>query len=258
MVSVPTLVEQLGSLGVVRGGVLLVHTSFRAVRPVEGGPRGLIAALVQALGPDGTLVMPSWPEDADALFEPGSTEPARDLGVVARAFWRLPGVRRSPHVQAFAARGPRAEDVLRDPLPLPPHRPESPVGRVHELDGQVLLLGVDHDADTTIHLAEITAQVPYGITKTCTAIVDGRPTRVEYRENDHCCERFELVDGWLRETGAQVEGPVGNARARLCKSRDVVRAVVPRLDREPLLFLHESSAGCHECDAARASVVEQG
>jgi aminoglycoside N3'-acetyltransferase len=38
------VVGQLRALGVERGGVLLVHTSFRAVRPIEGGPRGLISA----------------------------------------------------------------------------------------------------------------------------------------------------------------------------------------------------------------------
>src|SRR5262245_48830173 len=51
--------DQLRALGVEAGGVLLVHTSFRAVRPVVGGPLGLIGALRDALGHDGTLVMPS-------------------------------------------------------------------------------------------------------------------------------------------------------------------------------------------------------
>lgn len=47
--------DQLRVLGVAAGAVLLVHSAFRAVRPVEGGPRGLIAALRAALGPDGTV-----------------------------------------------------------------------------------------------------------------------------------------------------------------------------------------------------------
>ena len=254
MASVDSLVEQLRALGVVEGGVLLVHTSFRAVRPVDGGPRGLIDALLRTLGPRGTLVMPSWPEDADVLFDPNVTEAASDLGVVAQEFWRLPGVRRTFHVQAFAAVGSQARHILRDPLPLPPHIPESPVGRVHQLDGQVLLLGVNHDADTTIHLAELIAGVPYGLPHSCMAMVDGHPTRIEYLENDHCCERFKLVDGWLREAGVQSEGRVGNAMARLIRSRDIVQAVVPRLERQPLLFLHDADAGCPDCDSARASV----
>ncbi len=198
--------------------------------------------------------MPSWPDDADKVFDPSVTEAASDLGVVAKEFWRLPGVRRTNHVHAFAAFGPQAEHILHDPLPLPPHIPESAVGRVHELDGRVLLLGVNHDADTTIHLAELLAEVPYRLPKTCTAVIEGRPTRIKYLENDHCCERFQLVDGWLREAGAQAEGRVGNALARLSKAREVVLAVVPRLEREPLLFLHEATAGCAECDAARVSV----
>jgi aminoglycoside N3'-acetyltransferase len=142
------LVAQLRSLGVQTGGVLLVHTSFRAVRPVAGGPAGLIDALRDALGPDGTLVMPSWTGDGDAPFDPARTPAATDLGVVADTFWRLPGVVRSGHPFAFSAAGPHAARITAGPLPLPPHAPESPVGRVHELDGQVLLLGVGHDADT--------------------------------------------------------------------------------------------------------------
>ena len=53
------LMGQLRALGVKKSGVLLVHTSFRTVRPIDGGPLGLIEALRAALGPDGTLIMPS-------------------------------------------------------------------------------------------------------------------------------------------------------------------------------------------------------
>lgn len=148
-VSTVELVDQLRSLGVEEGGVLLVHTSFRAVGPVQDGPEGLIAALQEALGEGGTLVMPAW-ASSEALFDPVRSEVSKSLGIVAQTFWRLPGALRNDHVHAFAARGPRAEEILRDPLPVPPHAPASPVGRVHELDGQVLLLGVNHDADTTI------------------------------------------------------------------------------------------------------------
>jgi len=248
------LVRHLLDLGVQVGGVLLVHTSFRAVGPVDRGPEGLIRALRQALGPEGTLVMPSWPDDATLPFDPLTTEADSDLGVVARTFWRLPGVLRSEHVHAFAAAGPRASGILRDPLPLPPHIHESPVGRVHDLDGQVLLLGVGHDANTTIHLAELLAGVPYRITKRCVALRDGRPTLIEYGENDHCCRRFALVDDWLRSERLQAEGPVGHASARLVRSRAVVRVVVDRLRSDPLLFLHAADDGCADCDEARRSI----
>jgi aminoglycoside N3'-acetyltransferase len=123
------------------------------------------------------------------------------------------------------------------------------------LNGQVLLLGVGHDADTTIHVAEILAGVPYRIPRHCTVLRDGHPFRIEYGENDHCCARFALADEWLREWGLQSEGQVGHANARLARSRDIVEVAVAQLARDPLLFLHSVGAGCSECDEARASLA---
>ena len=108
--------------------------------------------------------------------------------------------------------------------------------------------------NTTLHLAEVMAGVPYGVRKHCTALEVGRPVRIEYRENDHCCMRFALADDWLRERGLQSEGRVGHAHARLARARDIVTVSVERLKRDPLLFLHPSDAGCAECDEARRSV----
>lgn len=250
-----SLAADLRALGVRPGGVLLVHSSFRAVRPVEGGPRGLIEGLLQAIGPQGTLVMPSWAGDDDAVFDPAASPVTPDLGVVAEAFRHVPGVLRADHPASFAALGPRAAEILRDPLPLPPHIPASPVGRVHDLDGQVLLLGVGHDANSTVHLAELTAGVPYGIPHHVTVLRDGLPVRVDYLENDHCCERFALLDAPLRTAGRQAEGRVGAAHARLVASRDVMAAALRLLTADPLVFLHGPEDGCEECDAARASVA---
>jgi aminoglycoside 3-N-acetyltransferase-4 len=253
-ISQDELTCQLRDLGVTEGGILLVHTSFRAVGPVEGGPRGLIEALRRTLGVSGTLVMPSWCGDDDAPFDPETTPAASDLGVVAETFRRMPGVQRSRHFFACAAAGPEAARILADPLPLPPHRPESPVGRVHELDGQVLLLGVGHDADTTLHLAELLAGVPYRVPKHCTVLEDEQRERVDYGENDHCCARFALADRWLRTRDLQCEGPVGHGPARLARSRDIVAVALKHLAQDHLVFLHPPDSGCGECDAARSSV----
>jgi aminoglycoside N3'-acetyltransferase len=249
------VVQQLHTLGVGQAGVLLVHTSFRAVRPVAGGPLGLIVALREALGPGGTVVMPSWTGDDDRPFDPATTSASPDLGVVADAFWRLSGVVRSNHPFAAAAAGPQATRITADPLPLPPHAIHSPIGRVHELDGQVLLLGVGHDNDTMLHLAELLAGVPYRVPKHCTVLRNGRPTRIEYHENDHCCARFALADDWLRARRLQADGKVGHAHARLARAQDIVSVAVERLTREPLLFLHPASAGCAECELARRSAA---
>jgi len=248
------IADRLRAMGVDRAGVLLVHTSFRAIRPVEGGPLGLIEAIRDVLGPNGTLAMPSFSGNADEPFDPATAPASPDLGVVADTFWRLPGVLRSNHCQAFAAIGPYAGVITADPLPLPPHIPESPVGRVHALGGQVLLLGVGHDADTMLHLAELIADVSYSVPRHCTILQDGRAVRIDYAENDHCCERFALADAWLRARGQQSEGRIGRAYVRLARARDIVEAAVEQLKHDPDVFLHPISAGCAACDEARRSI----
>jgi len=267
----------LRELGVERGGVLVVHTAFSKVGPLEGGPRTLIDALLDAVGSsvprflgssgnsatslvsapprnrgtqeprnrqEGTLVMPSMSDDDEHPFDVATTS-CRSLGIVAETFRRLPGVLRSDNPHAFAAIGPRAAEILA-PHPIDvPHGLNSPIGRVYELDGQVLLLGAGHDANTTIHLAENLAGVRYRIRHHVTLPAG----RFEYDEIDHCCENFALMDGWIE----QRRGVVGNAEARLMRSRDVVAAALEHLRRNELVFLHEKGA-CEECDLARRAL----
>jgi aminoglycoside N3'-acetyltransferase len=247
------LIEQLRTLGVVPGSVLVVHTSFSRVAPVEGGPRGLIDALRSVLGPHGTLVMPSMTDDDDVPFDPASS-PCAGMGIVAETFWRMPGVLRTDNPHAFAAAGPEAVRITA-PQPVDvPHGADSPVGRVRDLDGYVLLLGVGHDADTTIHLAENIAGVRYGRRAHATVMSDGKPKRYEYREADHCCENFSLLDGWLEAGGRQRRGIVGRAEARLARSRDIVEAALDRLRQHETIFLHPPGSRCGQCDEARASL----
>lgn len=249
------LTQQLLTLGVTPGGVLLVHCAFSAVKPVEGGPEGLIAALQGALGVAGTLVMPSMSDDDEHPFDPQQT-PCHGMGVVADTFWRLPDVLRSESPHAFAARGPQAGRITA-PHPVEvPHGLDSPVGRVYELGGQVLLLGIGHDANTTIHLAESLAGVRYRRQKYALVLKDGQITRCDYGEIDHCCQNFALVEGWLDADAKQLQrrGWVGYAEARLIRSQDVVNVVVAQLQRNETIFLHPFGVD-EECDEARASLA---
>ncbi len=241
------------ALGVEPGGVLLVHTSFKAVG-LSGGPVELISALRAVLGQSGTLVMPTMTDGA-SVYDPSST-PTLEMGITAETFWRRPGVVRSPHPGAsFAAAGPLA-DVICAPHPLsPPHGLDSPVGRVFEHGGQILLLGVGHDANTTLHLAESMAAVPYSVLHPCVVTVDGEPQTVMIAETDHCCRGFNMTDDWLRHSGQQKEGLVGRATARLVPSRAVIEQSVLRLRSHPLLFLCSPDAFCAECDRARLSAL---
>ncbi|HKJ38845.1 MAG TPA: AAC(3) family N-acetyltransferase, partial [Anaerolineales bacterium] len=160
---------------------------------------------------------------------------------------------RSDNNHAFAAVGPLAEQILA-PHPIDiPHGIDSPVGRVYELDGQVLLLGVDHTSDTTIHLGESMSEVRYRRDKYVTVWKDGDPIRFEYREIDHCCQNFSLVDDWLDERQLQRRGRVGNADVRLISSQDIVSVVMAHLKENETTFLHPKGVD-DECDDARASL----
>jgi len=249
------LTAHLLELGVTPGGVLLVHSSFSRVGPVEGGPGALILALQSALGPTGTLVMPSMSDDDDHPFDRRAT-PCLGMGVLADTFWRTPGVLRSDSPHAFAAIGPQAARITADhPIDVP-HGLNSPVGRVYELDGQILMLGVGHDANTTVHLAEALEGVRYHRQKFATIMQGGQPVRWCYNEIDHCCDKFTLVDQWLDAEERQRRGCVGHGEARLAGSREVVEVVRARLRANETVFLHEPGVDI-ECDEARASIGNQ-
>ncbi len=122
------LVSQLHQLGVRPGSVLIVHSSYRAIRPVEGGPSEVIEALLEAVGHDGTLVMPSMTDwSDDEVFDPNVT-PCLGMGIIADTFWRRPGVLRSDSPHSFAAYGPHTEEITAPHPPDIPHGPDSPVG----------------------------------------------------------------------------------------------------------------------------------
>jgi aminoglycoside 3-N-acetyltransferase len=246
------IAEELVSLGIGGDGVLVVHTAFSAFGGRAGAPADLIAALRMAAGARGTLVMPSMSDDDEHPFDRQRT-PCIGMGIVADTFWRMPGVSRSDSPHAFAAIGPHAQEITA-PHPIDvPHGLDSPIGRAHELDAEILLLGVGHDADTTVHLAENLARVRYKLPKYATVQRDGQLARHHYHEIDHCCANFALVDNWLEARGHQQRGFVAGAPARLVGAREVVATALDHLRENETVFLHPPGA-CTECDEAWASI----
>lgn len=173
------LTSDLERLGVRPGALLMVHASLRAIGPVEGGARGVIAALDDAIGPNGTLMMVlgaaddwAWvntrPESereallADAVpFDPLGTPAEPDVGVLAEIFRQTPGTVVSNHPEGrFAARGACAGALLADVPWDDYYGPGSPLARLVERGGQVLRLGADTNTTTLIHFAEYLADVP--------------------------------------------------------------------------------------------------
>jgi aminoglycoside 3-N-acetyltransferase len=243
------LADELVALGISGDGVLVVHTAFSSFGGRAGAPADLIAALRMAAGARGTVVMPSMSDDDEHPFDRQRTS-CIGMGILADTFWRIPGVSRSDSPHSFAAIGPHAAEITA-PHPVDvPHGLDSPIGRTHELDAEILLLGVGHDANTTVHLAENLAGVRYKVPKYVTEMHNGQLVRQHYYEVDHCCANFALLDSWLEARGHQQRGFVAGAQARLIGARDVVATALEHLRENETVFLHPPGV-CTECDDAR-------
>jgi aminoglycoside 3-N-acetyltransferase len=176
LATVESLRTDFKTLGIKEGMVLLVHSSLSTVGWVCGGAVAVIIALQKVLGETGTLVMPTHSTD---LSEPSQWEnppvpeswwqtiretmpaydpdltPTRSMGKIVETFRRQKGALRSTHPQnSFCARGPQASYIIENHSLAFGMGDHSPLARIYDLHGFVLLLGVGHSNNTSIHLAE--------------------------------------------------------------------------------------------------------
>jgi aminoglycoside 3-N-acetyltransferase len=237
----------LTSLGVTPGMVLLVHSSLSSLGWVCGGAVTVVLALEEALGPHGTLVMPTHSGD---LSEPSRWKhppvpeawwasirqtmpayndrmtPTRGVGVIPECFRNQEGTIRSAHPSAsFAARGKHANTIVaKHPLDYP-MGDDSPLARIYDLDGWVLLLGATFECASSLHLAEHLASYPSKEYIKCGAPVeiDGRRTWVEYDDFEGYDQDFATIGAsFAEETGLVISGRILNATAHLLPQRPLV------------------------------------
>ena len=250
----PRLVADLRALGVESGMVLLVHASLGRIGWVAGGAVTVIEALEEALGPEGTLVMPTFTEDlADPsewsdppvpgdwletlrahlpLFDPAKT-PTRTMGRIAELFRTWPGVRRSDHpVTSLVASGPLAEDIVAQHALAFSLGDGTPMARLYHHDARVLLLGVDHTSNSSLHLAESRAR--HGRRKTIRFPILEKGARVwrDYPEViDDNGRLFPEIGRDFETAGLATIGPVGGAESRLMPQRALVDFAAAWLDQ---------------------------
>lgn len=246
--TVTTLARDLTALGVERGMTLLVHSSLRSMGYVCGGAVAVILALEEALGPDGTLVMPShtptmtepaywcnppvpatWFErirNETPPFDPQFT-PSMHMGIIAETFRRREGALRSSHPHSsFVARGPGAHAIVGEHPLANALGEDSPLARLFERDAHVLLLGVHHDRNTSLHLAEHRADWDGKdvIVQGAPIVRDGKREWVTFDELDYDSTDFlRLGTHFEADTDFVSIGEVGEATARFMQVRPLVR-----------------------------------
>ncbi|WP_274361842.1 aminoglycoside N(3)-acetyltransferase [Paenibacillus thermotolerans] len=255
MPTVSSLVRELKELGVREGMTLLVHSSLYSIGWVPGGAVAVIHALQRAVGDSGTLVMPThtgnlsdparwqnppapeswWERIREEMPAFDKTEtPVYGMGTIPETFRRMDGVKRSAHPHmSFAAWGKHADDIVRghgeNPAALDYGLGEnSPLARVYDLDGRVLLIGVGHDSNTSLHLCEYRADYE-GKSKEvqrAPVIAEGVRKWVQYNELEFDTDDFEALGAdFERErphSGDAAAGKLGMAETRLLRQRALV------------------------------------
>lgn len=222
------LVAAIRSLGVRAGDLLQVHSSLSRLGYVEGGAEAVVDALLEVVGPEGTVMVPTFNHGVVEVFDPAET-PSRN-GAVTEAFRKRPGVRRSLHpTHAYAAIGPQAEYLTEGHLDVETFDPRSPLGKLAELGGWVLMLGIGMQACTAAHIGETMARVPcigYGLLKRKVRLPDGTvipATSVRWRDGP-CLIEWDPLEQRMRAAGLILYGRVGDGELRLMKAKNVIAA----------------------------------
>lgn len=248
-----TLAADLRALGLEPGATVLVHSSLSALGWVVGGPVTVVQALMDVLTPAGTLVMPShstdnsepsrwrnppvpeewWPVIRQEMpaYVP-AISPTRAMGRIADTFRSWPGVRRSAHpAHSFAAWGRQAEMIAGNHQLAYGLGEGSPLARLYDADGWVLLLGVGHGNNTSFHLAEYRIAPRRETTNGAALLENGRPVWREYPDLDLNDDVFPVLGEEFERTGQARIGRVGSAESRLFRQRPAVDFAVDWLER---------------------------
>lgn len=253
-VSGSQLRAELASLGVAPGDTLMLHAAVGRLGQVVGGPQVVLQRLLDLLGPEGTLMMyASWESspysmaaqtpEVQALwrqefpaFDPATSPANRKWSILTEYLRTWPGAARSAHPEAsMVAVGRRAEWLVAPHALDYGYGPGTPLDRLCQADGKVLLLGAPLDSLTLLHLAEHLAAVPDKrvVRYQVPLRVDGATAWVDVEEFDTARgivdwqgdeDYFAAIARQALAQGAGVRGLVGAAASHLfdaCRLRDL-------------------------------------
>jgi aminoglycoside 3-N-acetyltransferase len=239
-----SLAADLARLGVRPGQILLVHTSVSALGWVAGGAMAVAQALLDALGPAGTLVVPTqtgansdpagwsrppvppdwWQPIRDHLpgYDPART-PTRGMGAVPELVRTWPGAVRSAHpVSSLAALGPAAAGLMGTHDLGSELGERSPLAALEAADARVLLLGAGWDSCTAFHLAEYRVPGLPRSVRGCAVRTERSREWVTYEDVDLDADDFADLGAAYQDSPDVLTGAVGDAICFLFPVRSAV------------------------------------
>ncbi|MFB3881563.1 MAG: AAC(3) family N-acetyltransferase [Armatimonadota bacterium] len=244
--------EGLRRLGLRAGDIVMVHSSLSSLGEVDGGAATVVKALLDVLGPSGTLVAPTF--GAPAPFD--VKESPSGLGAITEAVRRWPGAVRSLHpTHAVSAIGPHAEQLTEGHLASPTAAGrDTPYGRLIEMGGKILLIGVDNDRNTTMHTLEEYVEAPYLSDRSVTYLDDqGRVQTKRLRLFPGPHRDFIGLGALFRREGVEVVARIGDAICRLIDAKRMHDVVLAAFRDDPALVLC-TNPECDDCVTQRRKI----
>lgn len=249
------ILAALKEAGVCKGQTIMVHTSLSSLGFVCGGAQPVIEALLESVGADGTIMMPTqtwknldptagvhW-EEPEAWWQmirdnwPAYNKditPTNTMGAVAEMFRKWPGTLRSDHpARSVAANGKYAEYLTAGHDLSNIFGEGSPVGKLYELDGYVLLIGVGYDKNTSLHLADVRAEYPgkHDSMEYSAIMENGERVWKGYSTLYVDGEDFENIGEAFEKEYPVQKVSLGNASLTFMKQRELVDFAVEWIER---------------------------
>jgi aminoglycoside 3-N-acetyltransferase len=248
----------LRALGLESEERVIVHSSLSNLGWVEGGAETVVDALVDAVGPAGTIMVPTFTTGDDA--EPfDRAETPSVTGRITEELRTREGAVRSAHpTHSVAAIGADAESLTRNHEMTNSLGPGSPMHQLLEDGGSILLLGVDHTSNSSVHVAERLANLPYRDQTRTVPVVDGDNDEVCTVTTNavHCSYGFDAVEVVARRAGLLTEGAIGEANVQQMDGQALLCELVDVLEAVPN-FLLCADPGCDRCAYARERLAEE-